>query len=97
MAQFYRKVNRMVKIISIDSEDDDQDIRRESARSGPIEGPVDRSMMRGDYGEDAPRGSLDQAGPSRINGSGTSSGGPGSFSPKISPHKNDHSLLTPSP
>ena len=79
MAHFYRTVNRMVKRISLESEDDDQDIRRESARSGSIEGPVNRSIMRGDYGEGAPRGSLDQPGLSRINGSGNSSRGPGSF------------------
>ena len=64
MAHFYKTVNRMVKRISLESEDDDQDIRRESARSGSIEGPVNRSTMRGDYCEGAPRGNLDQPGPS---------------------------------
>ena len=79
MAQFYRKVNKMVKRMSVDSEEDNQDIRRESTRSGQFEGQVDRSVMRGDCGEGTPRGSLDQAGPSRIKGPGNSNEGLGSL------------------
>ena len=74
----------MVKKMSVDSDESNQEAHRGSTRSGHFERQVDRSVMRGDRGEGPPWRGLDQAGPSRIRDPGNSGEGPGPF---IGDHK----------